>query len=142
MCSIRRLMWWGGFAGGGPLSDLVGGGALVLVRRSLFFCAGGSWCRADEFVVGGVGEFGQCGVYPAGGGVVGADCGGDPSFFRAYTVSDAAPVSVSVGGAGNAGCAGVVVTSGTVNGSLSTSGIDALRFADGGRRLPVRWMRR
>ncbi|MBI3689151.1 MAG: hypothetical protein HY239_00200, partial [Mycolicibacterium aromaticivorans] len=40
-------------------------------------------------------------------------------------------MSVSVGGAGNAGCAGVVVTSGTVNGALSTSGIDALRFGDG-----------
>ncbi|APE16298.1 hypothetical protein BOH72_14805 [Mycobacterium sp. WY10] len=113
---------------GGPLSDLVGG-ALVLVRRSLFFVPEGvGVAQTNSSLVVSVNSGSVAYIRQVGSSV---QIAGDPSFFRAYTVSDAAPVSVSVGGAGNAGCAGVVVTSGTVNGSLSTSGIDALRFADG-----------
>jgi parallel beta-helix repeat protein len=117
----------GGFPGG-PLSDVVGG-ALVLVRRSLFFVPEGvSVAQTNSSLMVSVNSGSVAYIRQVGDAV---QISGDPSFFRAYTVSDASAVSVSVSNAGNAGCAGVVVTSGTVNGALSTSGIDALRFAGG-----------
>ncbi|WP_163789148.1 beta strand repeat-containing protein [Mycolicibacterium aichiense] len=113
---------------GGPLSDVLGG-ALVLVRRSLFFVPEGvSVAQTNSSLVVSVNSGSVAYIRQVGSSV---QISGDPGFFRAYTVSDASAVSVSVSNAGNAGCAGVVVTSGTVNGALSTSGIDALRFADG-----------
>ncbi|AQT80278.1 hypothetical protein B1R94_14920 [Mycolicibacterium litorale] len=56
---------------------------------------------------------------------------GDPWFFGAQSFTDTDPVTVHVSNPGNAGCAGVVLASGTVNGDLTTSQIDSLRFQSG-----------
>lgn len=112
-----------------PISDLVGG-ALVLIRRALFIVPEGvtaSQTSATALSVsvnsGSVAYFRQDGTS--------LQISGDPWFFGAMSFDDVPGLTVSVSNPGSAGCAGVVVTSGTVNGDLQTSQIDSLRFDSG-----------
>ncbi|KDF00643.1 hypothetical protein Y900_017255 [Mycolicibacterium aromaticivorans JS19b1 = JCM 16368] len=111
-------------SGGGPLSDVFTG-ALVLVRRSLFFVPEGvtASTTTNGLTVnvnsGSVAYFRQNGS--------GVQVSGDPGFWNATTYTSD---HVAVAGAGNGG-AGVVLTSGTIAGDLTTDQIDAVRFESG-----------
>lgn len=111
-------------SGGGPLSDVFTG-ALVLVRRSLFFIPEGvtASTTTNGLTVnvnsGSVAYFRQNGS--------GVQVSGDPGFWDATTYTTD---HVAVVGAGNGG-AGVVLTSGTVTGDLTTDQIGAVRFESG-----------
>lgn len=111
---------------GNGITNLIEG-ALVLARRSLFLSPEGVTASqvgtSLEVTVntGSVAYFRQEGTS--------LQVSGDPSFRRAQTFDAATVELVAVAnGPGNAGCAGVVVESGILNGTLTTSEIDALRF--------------
>ncbi|MGV0994073.1 MAG: right-handed parallel beta-helix repeat-containing protein [Mycobacterium sp.] len=111
-----------------PLADLIGG-ALVLIRRTLFFIPEG--VTADQagtaltvsVNTGSVAYFRQDGTA--------LQVSGDPWFLGAQRFDAATVSAVSVSNPGNAGSAGLAVTTGTVNGDLTTSGIDSIRFGSG-----------
>ena len=112
---------------GGPISDLMAG-ALVLVRRTLFFVPEGVTASQTtngltvSVNTGSVAYFRQDGTS--------VQVSGDPGFWGAETYVLAKDQTVAVSNPGNAGCAGFVFTSGTVGGNLSTSQIDSIRFED------------
>ena len=112
-----------------PLSDLAAG-ALVLIRRSLFVVPEGVTAAAltgTSLAVtvntGSVAYFRQDGTS--------VQVSGDPWFFGAQSFADTTALTIVVNNPGNAGCAGLVLTGGTVNAALTTSQIDSLRFAAG-----------
>lgn len=112
-----------------PISDLVGG-ALVLIRRALFLVPEGVTVTQTtptslsvSVNTGSVAYFRHDGTT--------LQISGDPWFFGAQSYDDTAGLDVSVTNTGNAGCAGMVLTSGTVNGDLTTSQIDSIRFGTG-----------
>ncbi|TGD84587.1 right-handed parallel beta-helix repeat-containing protein [Mycolicibacterium sp. CH28] len=111
-----------------PISDIVAG-ALVLIRRTLFFVPEGVTASlvGNSLTVavntGSVAYFRQDGSS--------LQISGDPSFFRATTFTTGSQTTVSVGNPGNAGCAGVVLASGQMAGALTTSQIDSVRFGAG-----------
>ena len=113
----------------GPISNLLEG-ALVLLRRSLFLSPEGvstttvgNSLRIDVNT-GSVAYFRQDGTS--------LQVSGDPSFRGAKTF-DATTVSTVtvVNDPGDAGCAGLVVESGTIAAQLTTTQIDAIRFGAG-----------
>ena len=111
-----------------PISDLIQG-AFVLIRRALFFVPSG--VSATQFGTaltvsvntGSVAYFRQHGNS--------VQVSGDPSFLGARTFDATTVSTVAVSNPGNAGCAGLVVASGTATADLATNGIDALRFGSG-----------
>lgn len=114
---------------GGPVANLLEG-ALVLLRRSLFLSPEGVTASqvGNSLTVsvntGSVAYFRQDGTS--------LQVSGDPSFRRAKTFETGTGLTVEVANSpGNAGCAGVVLESGIVNGALETSQIDAIRFGPG-----------
>lgn len=113
---------------GSPISDLVAG-ALVLIRRSLFFVPEGVTASMVGNSLTVSVNTGSVAYFRQNGSAV--QVSGDPWFFGAQSFYDTVPIDVLVSNAGNAGCAGVVLTSGTVNGNLVTSQIDDLRFGAG-----------
>lgn len=110
---------------GGPAADLLGG-ALVLIRRSLFLSPLGVTATqvGTELTVsvntGSVAYVRQDGNY--------IEVSGIPSFFGAQRFTASTVSDVAVGNSGNAGCAGFVLTAGTVDAKLQTSQIDQMRF--------------
>lgn len=113
---------------GGLLNDLVGG-VLVLLRRSLFLVPEGvSASQVGNALTVTVNTGSVAYVRQHGDAV---QISGDPWFFGARSFSDSTALTVEVSNPGNAGCAGVVLSAGTVNGALQTVGIDQLRFAPG-----------
>jgi parallel beta-helix repeat protein len=110
-------------AGGGPLSDLFTG-ALVLIRRSLFFIPEGVTASQTTTGLDVTVNTGSVAYFRQDGS--GVQVSGDPRFWGAKTYSDTV-VSVD----GNAGGTGVVLTSGIVNADLSTDQIDSIRFQSG-----------
>lgn len=110
---------------GGPAGDVLSG-ALVLIRRSLFLSPLGVTANqvGTELTLsvntGSVAYVRQNGSY--------VEVSGLPSFLGAQQFSAATVPNVTVGNSGNAGCAGFVLTSGTVNATLQTSQIDQMRF--------------
>lgn len=113
---------------GGLLNDLVGG-VLVLLRRSLFLVPEGvSASQVGDSLSVAV-NTGSVAYLRRDGDVV--QVSGDPWFFGAKSFVDSPALTVSVGNPGSAGCAGVVLASGTVSGALETVGIDSLRFGAG-----------
>ncbi|MCW1960283.1 MAG: hypothetical protein KIH64_017395, partial [Mycobacterium sp.] len=114
---------------GGPLSGLVEG-ALVLLRRSLFLSPLGVTATqvgnslAISVNTGSVAYLREVGTV--------LEVSGLPSFRRAQSFDNSVQLSLLVANsAGNAGCAGVVVESGVVDGYLASSQIDSLRFGAG-----------
>ena len=120
--------WLAGFPAN-PISDLVGG-ALVLIRRALFLVPEGvAVSQTNSSLMVSV-NTGSVAYVRQDGSMV--QISGDPWFFGAKSFSDATAVTMSVSNPGNAGCAGLVVASGTVNADhLVTTGIDSLRFNQG-----------
>lgn len=113
---------------GSPISDLVAG-ALVLIRRSVFFVPEGVTATMVGNSLNVSVNTGSVAYFRQNGS--GVQVSGDPGFFGAQTFYDTTPIDVVVSNAGNAGCAGVVMTSGTVNGNLQTTQIDDIRFGAG-----------
>lgn len=107
------------------ISDLVGG-ALVLVRRALFLIPEGVTTTSSGSTVTVSVNTGSTAYFRQDSS--GLQVSGDPWFFGATTVATSSDTTVSVVNPGNAGCAGVVVTSGQVLGDLQTAQIDSLRF--------------
>jgi len=113
---------------GGPANDVLSG-ALVLIRRGLFLSPLGVNANqvGTELTVsvntGSVAYVRQNGDY--------VEVSGLPSFLGAQRFTAVTVSNVTVGNAGNAGCAGFVLTSGTVPAALQTSLIDQLRFGSG-----------
>lgn len=111
-----------------PISDLLGG-ALVLIRRSLFLVPEGVTASmvGTELTVrvntGSVAYLRQNGTS--------VQVSGDPWFFGTPTYAVVPDMRVSVTSTGNAGCAGIVLTSGQVSADLVTTQIDSIRFAPG-----------
>jgi parallel beta-helix repeat protein len=113
---------------GGPVADVLSG-ALVLIRRSLFLSPLGVTATQAGTELTVTVNTGSVAYVRQNGGYI--EVSGLPSFvnaqrFTASTVSD-----LSAGNPGNAGCAGFVLTSGTVDAALQTSQIDRLRFDTG-----------
>lgn len=113
---------------GGPATDVLSG-ALVLIRRSLFLSPLGVTAAqtGTELTVtvntGSVAYVRQNGSY--------VEVSGLPSFFGAQQFTASTVSNVAVGNSGNAGCAGFVLTAGTVDAALQTTQIDQLRFEAG-----------
>lgn len=111
---------------GGPVTNLLEG-SLVLVRRSLFLSPEGVTATQTGTSLtiavntGSVAYFRQDGTS--------LQVSGDPRFWGATTFDATGIHAVAVSNSpGSAGCAGLVVESGTVAATLSTSQIDAIRF--------------
>lgn len=112
-----------------PISDLVAG-ALLLVRRSMIFIPSG--VESSLSVTGKLDvtvNSGSVAYVRENDGYV--EISGDPSFFGASRFDAGAVTDVSVSNPGNAGCAGFVLSSGTVAASLQSTQIDAMRFGSG-----------
>ncbi len=111
---------------GGPLLE----GALVLIRRSLFLLPEGVTATQSgnsltiAVNTGSVAYLRQDGTS--------LQVSGDPWFWGAPTFDAATIATVAVTNSpGNAGCAGLVVDSGTIAADLVTSQIDSIRFDTG-----------
>ncbi len=111
-----------------PISDIVTG-ALVLIRRTLFFVPEGvTASQVGNSLTIAVNTGSVAYVRQNGSSL---EISGDPSFFRATVFTTGAQTTVAVGNPGNAGCAGVVLASGQMVGNLTTAQIDAVRFGAG-----------
>lgn len=103
-------------------------GALVLVRRTLFFIPTGVTASqvGTELTIGvntgSVAYFRQ-----SGSDIQLAD---NPLFWGATNFAATSVSDVSVGNSGNAGCAGFIFTEGTLTGNLTTAGIDSINFGE------------
>ena len=113
---------------GGPAADVLSG-ALVLIRRSLFLSPLGVTATqvGTELTVSV--NTGSVAYVRQNGGYV--EVSGLPSFFGAQRFTASTVSDVAVGNSGNAGCAGFVLTAGTVDAKLQTSQIDQMRFGSG-----------
>jgi parallel beta-helix repeat protein len=110
---------------GGPISDLMTG-ALVLVRRSLFFVPEGVTASQTTSGLSISVNTGSTAYFRQDGASL--QVSGDPRFWGAKNFALNADETVSVSNPGNAGCAGFVFTSGTAPVNLQTSQIDSIRF--------------
>lgn len=113
---------------GSPIADLIGG-ALVLIRRSLFFVPEGVTASMVGTTLSVAVNTGSVAYFRQDGSTV--QVSGDPWFAGAHTFLDTSAMTVQVSNPGNAGCAGVAVTDGVINGDLQTIQIDDLRFDSG-----------
>ncbi len=111
-----------------PLTDLLGG-ALVLIRRTLFFVPDGVTASQTGTALTVSVNTGSVAYLRRDGTSI--EVSGDPWFVGAQRFDAATVSTVAVGNPGNAGCAGLAVTAGTVNADLTTSQIDAMRFGSG-----------
>lgn len=111
---------------GGPLSGFLEG-ALVLVRRTLFGLVptGVSASQVGNALTIAV-NTGSVAYFRNGDN--GIQVSGDPWFFGSPHFSDAGVSEVIVGNPGARGGAGFVFTEQTVGASLTTTGIDSIRF--------------
>ncbi len=110
---------------GGPISDLMTG-ALVLVRRSMFFVPEGVTASQTTSGLSIAVNTGSTAYFRQDG--TSLQVSGDPRFWGAETFAVTTGETVSVSNPGNAGCAGFVFTSGTAPVNLQTSQIDSIRF--------------
>lgn len=109
----------------GPISDLVGG-ALVLIRRTLFLVPEGVTASQVGNALTVAVNAGSVAYLRQNGSTL--QISGDPWFAGAATFTTTPDVTVSAINPGNAGCAGLVLTSGELMGSLQASQIDSIRF--------------
>jgi parallel beta-helix repeat protein len=117
--------WLSAALPGGVFSDLVTG-ALVLVRRSLFFVPEGVTASQTSTGLSISVNTGSTAYFRQDG--TSLQVSGDPRFWGADTFTLNTGETVSVDNPGNAGCAGFVFAEGTAPGNLVTSQIDSLRF--------------
>lgn len=117
--------WLSAALPGGVFSDLVTG-ALVLVRRSLFFVPEGVTASQTTTGLTVTVNTGSTAYFRQDG--TSLQISGDPRFWGAETFTLNTGETVTVSNPGNAGCAGFVFTNGTAPGNLQTSQIDSLRF--------------
>ncbi len=101
--------WLSGFPAS-PISDLLGG-ALVLIRRSLFLVPEGVTASMVGTSLTVNVNTGSVAYLRQDGSSV--QVSGDPWFFGAPTFTAVPDMTVSVTSTGNAGCAGVVLASGS-----------------------------
>ncbi|WP_102806569.1 right-handed parallel beta-helix repeat-containing protein [Mycobacterium sp. ENV421] len=116
---------WLSTFGPNPISDLVAG-ALVLIRRTLFLVPEGVTASQVGTALTVAVNTGSAVYLRQTGSTL--QISGDPSFVRATTFTTTPNTTVTVTNPGNAGCAGLVLTSGKVLASLQTSQIDSIRF--------------
>jgi len=111
---------------GGPLLE----GALVLIRRSLFLLPEGVTATQSGNSLTIAVNTGSVAYLRRDG--TSLQVSGDPWFWGAPTFDAATIATVAVTNSpGNAGCAGLVVDSGTIAADLVTSQIDSIRFDTG-----------
>ena len=110
---------------GGPISDLMTG-AMVLVRRSMFFVPEGVTASQTTSGLSIAVNTGSTAYFRQDG--TSLQVSGDPRFWGAKAFSVNTGETVSVSNPGNAGCAGFVFTSGTAPVNLQTAQIDSIRF--------------
>ncbi|MGI9124939.1 MAG: right-handed parallel beta-helix repeat-containing protein, partial [Mycobacterium sp.] len=108
-----------------PISDLLGG-ALVLIRRALFFVPEGVTATQTTTSLTVSVNTGSVAYFRQDGTAV--QVSGDPGFWGATQFTLSGTDTVAVSNPGNTGCAGFVFTSGSATGDLTTSGIDSIRF--------------
>jgi len=111
-----------------PISDLVAG-ALVLIRRTLFFVPDGVTASQAGTALTVSVNTGSVAYFRQDGTTI--EVSGDPWFLGAQRFDSTTVNTVAVGNPGNVGCAGLAVTEGLVNADLTTSQIDAIRFGSG-----------
>ncbi len=115
----------------GPISNVIEGG-LLLIRRTLFggIGTGVTATQSGDSLTVSV-NTGSVAYFQTNGTTL--EVSGDPGFKNAqqFTASSVSQVVTDANGKANAGCAGFVLTGGTVIGDLVTNGIDDLRFESG-----------
>lgn len=113
-----------------PVSDFIEGG-LILIRRSLFFVGTGVNATQSGTSLTVAVNTGSVAYVRNTGTTI--EVSGDPGFKKAqqFTASSVTDVKADANGNGNVGCAGFVLTNGTITGDLVSTGIDSLRFESG-----------
>lgn len=116
--------WLSGFPGN-PISDVIGG-ALVLIRRALFFVPEGVTASQVGNALSIAVDTGSVAYLRQDGTTL--QVSGDPWFFGSPAFTTSANSTVTVTNPGDAGGAGFVLASGQMTGDLQTSQIDDIRF--------------
>ena len=110
---------------GGPVFELLTG-SLALIRRSLFLFPEGVTASQTNTELTVTVNTGSVAYLRQDGNLI--QVSGDPRFWGAQGFQADSIQTVTVDNSGNAGCAGLVLTSGAVTASLQTTQIDAIRF--------------